>query len=99
MLERFKKKLIIIRNKDTLTLSGAKKQEYYDVYDNQTKEIYYKALIDFIKDKGRYVDSENLNNILKNEVRFEDNKKETKPVEMIDKKSIKKLISKINLRS
>ena len=94
-ITRFRKKLIILGNKDTLTLSGTEKQEYYDIYDEENKEIYYKALIDFIKDKGKYVESGNLGEFLKNKVEFEENKNGKKTFDRINPEFVKHIISKL----
>jgi len=95
-ITRFRKKLIIVGNKDTLTLSGSDKQEYYDIYDEENKEIYYKTLIDFIKAKGRYVEFSDLDSFLKNKVEFENNK-QNKVFDGIDADFIKKFVSRLKV--
>jgi len=95
-ITRFRKKLIIVGNKDTLTLSDDPKQEYYDIYDEENKEIYYKTLIDFIRAKGKYVESSDIDSFFKNKVEFEGNKK-SKEAEMIDKDFLKKFISRLKV--
>ncbi len=50
-LTRFQYELIIIGNEQTLSSS----EEYFDIYDNKVKPIYYKSLINYIKDNGLFI--------------------------------------------
>jgi superfamily I DNA and/or RNA helicase len=67
-ITRFKSKLIIIGNEDTLTISNDPKQEYYDIYEDEdedkNKPLYYKALIDYIKSNGKSISCEELEDYL-----------------------------------
>gem|GEM_PF-1955077 len=64
-LTRFQYELIIIGNQDTLSSY----EEYFDIYDNKTKPIYYNSLINYIKDKGQFIT--NLTPYLKKNITFE----------------------------
>ena len=66
-ITRFKSKLIIIGNEDTLTVSNDPKQKYYDIYEGKNKPLYYKALIDYIKSKGKSISCETLEDYLRKE--------------------------------
>jgi superfamily I DNA and/or RNA helicase len=66
-ITRFKSKLIIVGNEDTLTVSNDPKQEYYDIYEDKNKPLYYKALIEYIKAKGKFISCEALENYLRKE--------------------------------
>ncbi|MBT3281610.1 MAG: AAA family ATPase [Cryomorphaceae bacterium] len=66
-ITRFKRKLIIIGNEDTVSISNNDVQEYYDVYENKNKPLYYKSLINYIKSKGKFIPEFNLDNYLNNE--------------------------------
>lgn len=52
-ITRFQYELIIVGNEETLSSY----EQYYDIYDDKIKPIYYKSLIAYIKEKGLYVDN------------------------------------------
>jgi len=66
-ITRFKSELIIIGNEDTLTISNGHKQEYYDMYEDKNKPLHYKALIDYIKSKGKFISCEEIEDNLRKE--------------------------------
>src|SRR3989338_6530733 len=70
-ITRFQYELIIIGNQDTLSSY----EEYFDIYDNKTKSIYYKSLINYIKEKGLCIT--NLSTYLHKNIRFEQAKTTT----------------------
>jgi superfamily I DNA and/or RNA helicase len=51
-ITRFQYELIIIGNTETL----ASHDEYYDLYEDKKKPLYYPKLIEYVKEKGLYVD-------------------------------------------
>ena len=51
-ITRFQYELIIVGNQETLSSY----EEYYDMYDEKIKPIYYKQLIEFIKARGVFID-------------------------------------------
>lgn len=51
-ITRFQYELIIIGNADTLSSYD----EYYDLYEDKKKPLYYQQLIEYIKEKGLFVD-------------------------------------------
>jgi predicted DNA helicase len=51
-ITRFQYELIIIGNAETL----ASHDEYYDLYEDKKKPLYYPKLIEYVKEKGLYVD-------------------------------------------
>jgi predicted DNA helicase len=72
-LTRFQYELIIIGNEQTLSSYT----EYFDIYDNKTKPIYYKSLINYIKQKGLFLTETNLHSYLQRNITFEEAKKTT----------------------
>jgi len=87
-ITRFQYELIIIGNAQTLSSHD----EYYDLYEDKKKPLYYQRLIEYIQEKGLYVD--NLEPYLEKKAKF------TLPEEIaggikVNKELQKKLIQKL----
>ncbi|MEK6938253.1 MAG: AAA domain-containing protein [Nanoarchaeota archaeon] len=73
-ITRFQYELIIIGNAETLSSH----EEYYDLYEDKVKPLFYKQLIEYIKEKGLFVtDAQDLDSYLKKSAKF------TLPVEAL----------------
>ncbi|MFH0701524.1 MAG: AAA domain-containing protein [Candidatus Woesearchaeota archaeon] len=66
-ITRFQYELIIIGNAETLSSH----EEYYDLYEDKVKPLFYKQLIEYIKEKGLFVtDTQDLDSYLKKPAKF-----------------------------